>query len=65
VTDDGGSLPVIELANLTPLTGGRAVEWEAVGSGEPLLWFEGGPGSRRTSHARTSRSSPIGSAATS
>lgn len=44
MTGEGGSLPVIELANLTPLTGGHAVEWEAVGSGEPLLWFEGGPG---------------------
>jgi len=43
VTGDGGSLPVFDLANRTPLTGGRVVEWEAVGSGEPLLWFEGGP----------------------
>jgi proline iminopeptidase len=34
----------IRLANLTDLGDGRTVEWEASGSGEDLVWFEGGPG---------------------
>lgn len=37
-------LPVIELEQLTVLPDGRAVEWEALGNGEPLVWVEGGPG---------------------
>ena len=37
-------LPVIELAELTVLPDGTAVEWEAFGDGEPLVWVEGGPG---------------------
>jgi pimeloyl-ACP methyl ester carboxylesterase len=38
-------LPVIELDHLTTLPDGRAVEWEAHGTGsEPLVWVEGGPG---------------------
>lgn len=36
--------PPILLANLLELQDGRVVEWEAVGTGEPLLWIEGGPG---------------------
>ena len=40
-------LPVIHLANLLTLPDGRTVEWEALGNGEPLLWIEGGPPSRR------------------
>lgn len=38
------ALAEIELANLGQLWGGRTFEWEAVGSGEDLVWFEGGPG---------------------
>ena len=44
---DGADMPLldIELANLTRLADGRAVEWEALGTGgEPLVWVEGGPG---------------------
>jgi pimeloyl-ACP methyl ester carboxylesterase len=37
-------LPDIELERLTILPDGRAVEWEAFGDGEPLVWVEGGPG---------------------
>jgi proline iminopeptidase len=36
--------PTFELANLLELADGRLVEWEAFGTGEPLLWIEGGPG---------------------
>ena len=36
--------PPILLANLLELPDGRVVEWEAIGTGEPLLWIEGGPG---------------------
>ncbi len=32
------------LAELLTLRRGRTVEWEAVGSGPPLMWVEGGPG---------------------
>jgi pimeloyl-ACP methyl ester carboxylesterase len=32
------------LASLIELPDGRVAEWEAIGSGEPLLWIEGGPG---------------------
>jgi proline iminopeptidase len=32
------------LAELLTLEDGRAVEWEAVGDGPPLMWVEGGPG---------------------
>jgi pimeloyl-ACP methyl ester carboxylesterase len=39
-----GALLETELANLTRLEDGRTVEWEAVGAGEDLVWFEGGPG---------------------
>jgi proline iminopeptidase len=39
-----GALAEIELANLGRLADGRCFEWEAVGSGEDLVWFEGGPG---------------------
>jgi len=38
------SLPEIRLASTVELAGGRLAEWEAMGSGEPLLWIEGGPG---------------------
>lgn len=34
----------IELENLSALADGRHVEWERVGCGENLVWFEGGPG---------------------
>ncbi len=37
-------LAEITLANQSKLADGRTVEWEAVGSGEDLVWFEGGPG---------------------
>jgi proline iminopeptidase len=37
-------LPAIELEHLATLSDGRVVEWEAIGSGEPLVWVEGGPG---------------------
>ena len=36
--------PAYPLANLLELPGGRLAEWEAIGTGEPLLWIEGGPG---------------------
>jgi pimeloyl-ACP methyl ester carboxylesterase len=36
--------PTFPLANLLELPDGRVVEWEAIGTGEPLLWIEGGPG---------------------
>jgi len=39
-----GELAQIELANLSTLADGRCMEWEALGSGEDLVWFEGGPG---------------------
>lgn len=39
-----GGLAEIELANRSVLADGRTVEWEAVGSGDDLVWFEGGPG---------------------
>ena len=39
-----GALAEISLANLGVLADGRCFEWEAVGSGEDLVWFEGGPG---------------------
>ena len=39
-----GGLAEIALANESALADGRTVEWEAVGSGEDLVWFEGGPG---------------------
>src|SRR5262245_57034938 len=32
------------LAEILTLADGRTVEWEAVGSGPPLIWVEGGPG---------------------
>lgn len=38
------TLPTIELQQLLFLPDGRTVEWEAIGSGEPMLWIEGGPG---------------------
>lgn len=38
------ALEAYPLANLHRLPDGRAVEWEAVGRGEPLMWVEGGPG---------------------
>jgi proline iminopeptidase len=34
----------IRLANVSSLPDGQTVEWEASGSGPPLLWVEGGPG---------------------
>ncbi len=37
-------LPDIELASVATLADGRTVEWEAIGSGDPLVWVEGGPG---------------------
>ena len=37
-------LSAFPLRELTALDDGRMVEWEARGSGEPLLWIEGGPG---------------------
>lgn len=40
-TDDRPSYP---LAELLELPDGQAMEWEAIGSGAPLLWIEGGPG---------------------
>jgi proline iminopeptidase len=39
-----GVLAEIKLESLTSLAGGRWVEWERSGSGEDLVWFEGGPG---------------------
>ena len=36
--------PTYPLANLLELPDGSMAEWEAIGSGEPLLWIEGGPG---------------------
>ena len=36
--------PKIALENLLELPDGRVVEWEATGTGMPLLWIEGGPG---------------------
>ena len=36
--------PRFPLENLLELPDGRCVEWEAIGSGPPLLWIEGGPG---------------------
>ncbi len=39
-----GELAQVELANLSTLADGRCVEWEALGSGEDLVWFEGGLG---------------------
>lgn len=36
--------PTFPLANLLELADGRVAEWEAIGTGEPLLWIEGGPG---------------------
>jgi proline iminopeptidase len=36
--------PTFPLANLLELPDGRVAEWEAIGTGEPLLWIEGGPG---------------------
>ena len=36
--------PTFPLANTLELADGRQVEWEAIGTGEPLLWIEGGPG---------------------
>jgi len=44
MTDPAEARPEIRLANLLKLPDGRTVEWEAVGSGDPLLWIEGGPG---------------------
>ncbi len=41
---DATDLLTIELEHLTVLPDGRAVEWEALGEGEPLVWIEGGPG---------------------
>ena len=41
VVDDRPTFP---LANLLELPDGRLAEWESIGSGEPLLWIEGGPG---------------------
>jgi len=38
------SLVEYPLAEILTLNGGRTVEWEAVGSGPPLMWVEGGPG---------------------
>lgn len=62
---NASSLPEIRLASTVELAGGRLAEWEAIGSGEPLLWIEGDPASRLTSGAPTSSSWPTGSAATS
>jgi len=39
-----GERPSYPLANLFQLPDGRRVEWEATGTGPPLLWIEGGPG---------------------
>lgn len=44
MNDSVAELPIIELGQLTVLPDGRAVEWEAIGDGEPLVWVEGGPG---------------------
>jgi proline iminopeptidase len=41
VVDDRPTFP---LENLLDLPDGRVAEWEAIGTGEPLLWIEGGPG---------------------
>ena len=41
VVDDRPRFP---LANLLELPDGHLVEWESIGTGEPLLWIEGGPG---------------------
>jgi proline iminopeptidase len=38
------SLLEYPLAEVVTLEDGRAVEWEAVGDGPPLMWVEGGPG---------------------
>lgn len=37
-------LSAYPLANLLRVADGREVEWEATGTGEPLMWIEGGPG---------------------
>jgi proline iminopeptidase len=44
VSTAGDDRPTFPLANLLELGDGRVAEWEAIGSGEPLLWIEGGPG---------------------
>ena len=41
VVDDRPTFP---LANILELPDGRVAEWETIGTGEPLLWIEGGPG---------------------
>jgi proline iminopeptidase len=38
------TLSEFPLEHVLRLPGGRTVEWEAVGDGEPLIWVEGGPG---------------------
>jgi proline iminopeptidase len=38
------SLIEYPLAEILTVTDGRAVEWEAVGDGPPLMWVDGGPG---------------------
>ena len=39
-------MPLVDyqLAQVLTLADGRAVEWESVGEGPPLIWVEGGPG---------------------
>jgi proline iminopeptidase len=44
VESSASGLSVIELAWTSVLPDGRVVEWEATGTGEPLVWVEGGPG---------------------
>ncbi len=44
MTDVIDERPAFPLSTLLELPDGRVAEWEAIGSGEPLLWIEGGPG---------------------
>jgi proline iminopeptidase len=44
LTDVIDERPAFPLSTLLELPDGRVAEWEAIGSGEPLLWIEGGPG---------------------
>ena len=44
MTDVIDDRPTFPLADVLVLPDGRLAEWEAIGSGEPLLWIEGGPG---------------------
>ena len=44
MTDVVDDRPTFPLANLLELPNGGVAEWEAIGTGAPLLWIEGGPG---------------------